>query len=305
MFNLHSLAAADQLTVTAATRPTQWTVAYRGNPILVYLFNPQEFKPYVQGLYTVKGYGVLRNAPWDHLHHHALMYGIKVNGVNFWEEIPGSGIQKVVGFSPPEVRTTDGGLPEARIEQLIYWLSPEDAFVPNTNAAALLIERRTLRLVVNPAKEETALYWKSRFEIGPKTNQLTLTGANYHGLGMRFLQELDPLANHLTAEGSPDLANSRQDVSAHAWEAVTFKAPGKPATIALFGAGSNARGNPVFFAMKTPFAYLSACQGLDKEPLVYRRGQSFELNYLVALYPEVKTPQALALREREWMSTGQ
>jgi hypothetical protein len=52
--------------------------------------------------------------------------------------------------------------------------------------------------------------------------------------------------------------------------------------------------------MKSPFAYLSATQGLDKEPLVYRRGQTFELNYLVTLYPEVKTTEALTRIAREW-----
>ncbi len=300
----HISTGADILTVTPVSRPTQWTVSYRGNPLLVYSSDPQEFKPYVRDLCTVKGYGVLRNSPFDHLHHHALMYGIRVNGLNFWEEKPGCGVQKVVESSPPELLTANSGLPEARLAQLIYWLAPEDSFVPNTNAAALLIERRTLRLRIDPARQETALHWTSRFEVGPKTNQVVLAGANYHGLGMRFLSELDPVATHLTATGRIDLSNNRQDVAAHAWEAVTFDAPGRPATIALFGATVNARGNPVFFAMKTPFAYLSACQGLDKEPLVYRRGQSFELNYLVTLYPEVKTVEVLSQRAREWHATG-
>lgn len=296
--------AAEKLTVSSVSQPAKWTVSYQGNPIFVYASNPQEFKPYVEGLYTVKGYGVLRNSPWDHLHHHALMYGIRVNGVNFWEETPGCGVQKVVETSPPEVVPAGGGLPEARLAQLIYWVAPEDAFSRNTNTASLLIERRALRLVIDPARSETALYWKSRFEVGSKTNQVVLTGANYHGLGMRFLQELDPVANHITAEGSPDLSNNRQDVTAHAWEAVAFAAQGKPATIAIFGAPSNARGNPVFFAMKTPFAYLSACQGLDKEPLVYKRGDTWELNYLVTLYSEVKNAEALARRAQEWNTTG-
>ena len=53
--------------------------------------------------------------------------------------------------------------------------------------------------------------------------------------------------------------------------------PAKPATIALFGAATNARGDSHFFAMRTPFAYLSATQNLDKESLVYRKGERFEL----------------------------
>ncbi|MCX6923877.1 MAG: PmoA family protein [Verrucomicrobia bacterium] len=266
--------------------------------MLVYTFDPQKFKPFVQALNTVAGYGVLRNSPGDHLHHHALMYGIKVNGVNFWEETAGCGVQKVVESRPPEILKSADGLPQARLMQVLYWLAPGDAFLPNTNAPALLIERRTLILTVDPVMRETALQWTSDFEVGPGTNVVTLTGANYHGLGMRFLKELDPLAVHLTPEGSPDLSNSKQDVTAHQWEAVAFNDPVKPATIVLFGAPSNARGHARYFAMKTPFAYLSATQGLDLEPLVYRRGDHFQLNYLVTLYPEAKTAEAIAERVR-------
>jgi len=291
--------AAERLVAATASRPNQWTISYGGKPVLVYVFDPQKFKPYVQALNTLAGYGVLRDSPGDHLHHHALMYGIKVNGINFWEETAGCGVQKVVESHAPEILKDAAGLPQARLTQVLYWLAPGDAFLPNTNAPALLIERRTLTLTVDPEKRETALHWNSEFEVGSRTNVVTLTGANYHGLGMRFLEELDALAVHLTPEGKPDLANNRQDVSAHRWEAITFNHSGKPATIALFGAPGNARGDAHYFAMKTPFAYLSATQGLDQEPLVYRRGERFQLNYLVTLYPEVKPAEALAERGRQ------
>jgi len=91
-------------------------------------------------------------------------------------------------------------------------------------------------------------------------------------------------------------------VSAFPWEAVVFDVPGKPTTIALFGAPENARGDSLFFAMRTGFPYLSATQGLDREPLVYRTGDTFELNYLVTLYPEVKTTESLSQRARRFTS---
>ena len=94
-------AAAEGLVAEASSRPTQWTITYEGKPVMVYEFDPQKFKPYVKALNTLRGYGVLRDSPSDHLHHHALMYGIKVNGVNFWEETTGCGVQKVVESSPP------------------------------------------------------------------------------------------------------------------------------------------------------------------------------------------------------------
>jgi hypothetical protein len=296
--------AAEGFKVEPSSRPTQWTITYDGKPVMVYMSDPQKFKPYVQALNTLNGYGVLRDSPSDHLHHHALMYGIKVNGINFWEETAGCGVQKVVETSPPEISRNEAGLPRARMVQVLYWLAPEDAFLPNTNAPALLIERRTLTLTLDPRNRETALHWKSEFEVGSRTNVVTLTGANYHGLGMRFLKELDALAVHFTPEGRPDLADGRQDVSAHRWEAVAFDNPGKPATIALFSAPGNARGDARYFAMSKPFAYLSATQGLDREPLVYRRGERFELNYLVTLYPELRTAEALGERGRQWAASS-
>jgi methane monooxygenase PmoA-like len=284
--------AATPLEIQATDQPTAWTVSYRGHKVMVYAFDPQQFKPYVKELYTLKGDNLLRDAPHDHLHHHGLMYAIKVNGINFWEEISGSGVEKVIQTSTPLLtseKANGATLSQASLSQVIHWLAPQDAFLPNFTPVALLIEHRTLTLAIDPGQQEVALRWKSQFEVGNKTNTVTLTGANYHGLGIRFRQDLDALAAHSLAGARPDLANNRQDVSPAPWAAVSFDAPNRPATIILTGASSNARGQPTFFSMLTPFAYVSATQRLDKEPLVYHTGDKFELNYLVLLYPAVKS----------------
>jgi hypothetical protein len=294
--------AASPITVESASQPGQVTLKYQGKPVMVYEFAPYTYKAYVKELYTLRGDNVLRDAPHDHLHHHALMYGIKVNGVNFWEEISGSGVQRVVRTADPVLSKNPSGLPQAVLVQDLVWVPAVDAFLPLTNAPSLLNEVRTLTLTIDEKAGEVAVQWQSRFTVGTKTNTVVLTGSNYHGLGMRFLQELDGVAVHISPAGKPDLSNSRQDVTAFPWEAVVFNSPGKPATIAMFGAPDNARGNPHFFAMRTGFPYLSATQGLDQEPLVYRAGDKFELNYIVTLYPEVKTPEALSERARRFTS---
>lgn len=292
--------AGQQFTVSALIQPTQWKVEYRGRPVLVYEFSPQNYKPYVKELFPLKGDNVLRDAPFDHLHHHALMYGIKVNGVNFWEETASSGVQKVVRTDQPDIGSSPDGLPQARLSQELFWLTPDAAFLPNTNAPTLLVEHRLITLTVNEATQEVALRWNSHFRVGNRTNTVVLTGFNYHGLGMRFRQQLDPIAVHFTDEGKPDLAENRQDVSAHPWEAVSFDLADPPVTLALLGHKSNSRGDSRFFSMRTPFAYLSATQGLDAEPLIYHAGQTFELNYLIVLYPELKTARALSERSKRW-----
>jgi len=295
--------AAAGLDLESSQEPTAWTVLYQGKKVLVYSFAPQKFKPYVKELYTLSGNNILRDAPFDHLHHHALMYGIKVNGINFWEEVSGCGVQKPIQTSKPVlgfVEAPGGRLPQAKFTQVLHWVAPQDAFLPEAAPVALLIERRTLTLTVNPAVQEVALEWQSQFQAGNKTNTVTLTGANYHGLGLRFLQDLDPLAAHSLAGVRPDLANGRQDTSAAPWASVSFDAPGRAATVALAGHPSNLRGDAVFFSMLTPFAYLSATQRLDQEPLVFRTGETFQLHYLVLLYPDTKPSEALRQHIVAW-----
>lgn len=280
-----------------------WTISYRGKPLLVYAFDPQRFKTYVKELRTIQGDNILRDAPFDHLHHHALMYGIRVNGINFWEETSGNGVQKPAQTPEPVLGFAEAAgnrLPQAKISQVLHWVEPQDAFLPNNAPVSLLVEHRTLVLTVDEKHQEVALEWKSQFEVGPKTNIVTLTGANYHGLGMRFLQELDPLATHSLAGVRPDLANNRQDVSVAPWAAVSFALPGHPATIALAGHPTNARGDATYFSMLTPFAYLSATQALDREPLVHHSGDKWELNYLVLLYPDAKPSDTLRQRIESW-----
>jgi hypothetical protein len=289
--------------VQSAQEPSAWTVRYKNQKILVYSFAPDQFKSYVKELYTLKGDNILRDSPHDHLHHHALMYAIRVNGLNFWEETSGCAVEKSIAAPKVELGFTTCGkeeVPQATISQDLRWVAAQDAFLPNTNRVSLLVEHRRLVLTLNPALQEVALEWKSQFEVGTKTNTVVLTGATYNGLGMRFQQNLDGLAVHSIGGARPDLANNRLDLTVAPWATVSFDAPGHPATIALAGHPSNTRGDPTFFSMLTPFAYLSATQGLDKEPLIYHTGDKFELNYLVLLYPEAKPSDSLRKHIDAW-----
>ena len=276
----------------------EWPLVYNQKRLLTYALG--KFKPYVKEFMAVSGQNILRDAPFDHLHHHSLMYGIRVNGVNFWEEVAGCGYQKPVKTENWIEGKTAAGHPQFTLKQTIHWLAPADADLSDTSKSAILLERRTLVLTISG--KEAALHWKGEFEIGPKTNQVSLAGANYHGLGMRFIKEFDPIARHLNAGGAPDL-NGKQDVSQHKWGSVFFDQPAKPVTLVLFGHPSNARGNAWFFTMREPFAYLSATQNLDKEPIVYRAGDKWELNYLLTLYPERKSSEEITARSEQWTSS--
>ncbi len=282
----------------AGVATNAWVVSHQGQPLLRYVFNPRQNKPYVAEFSAPGGRNILRDSPSDHLHHHGLMYAIKVNGLNFWEEVSGSGVERVV-----ETYASATGN-AATLRQVIHWLAPQDAFLADTTPAALLVEHRTLILTVDSSTREAALEWKAEFEVGKKTNEVALTGTIYHGLGMRYIQQFDALANHSYAGRKPDLVN-RQEVSPAKWAAVSFAALDQPATITLVPHPSNARGDGMFFSMQSPFAYLSATQGLDKEALVYHSGDKFTLRYLVLLYPDVKSTEALEARAKRWRESGQ
>jgi hypothetical protein len=292
------------LSLEGTQEPTAWTILYKGQKVMVYSFAPQKFKPYVKELCTLKGDNILRDAPHDHLHHHGLMYAIKVNEINFWEEVSGNGVEKVVRTTRPilgSVRVSGDEFPRATLSQVIHWLAPQDAFLPNSAAMALLVEHRTLALTIDPPEDEIALEWKSVFEVGGKTNTVTLSGATYHGLGVRFREDLDPIAQHSLAGLRPDLANKRQDVSVASWASVSFAAPGPPATLVLAGYPANAHGVTTYFSMLTPFAYLSATQGLDKEPLVYHAGDKFEMNYVILLCSRAESKDRIEKRLQAWI----
>ena len=288
--------AQSALHLDAGITTNAWIVTHQSQPLLRYVFNPRQAKPYVAEFSAPGGQNILRDAPSDHLHHHALMYAIKVNGLNFWEEVPGNGVERVV----ENTASANGNI--ATLRQLIHWVAPQDAFVADTTPHALLIEHRTLTLSVDATARESALEWKAEFEVGKKTNQVALTGATYHGLGMRFLKELDALADHSYAGRKPDLSKSRQEISTAPWASVAFAAPALNATIALVPHPTNARGDGQFFSMLTAFPYLSATQGLDKEPLVCRSGDKFTIRYLVLLYPEIKSTATLEARTAKWRS---
>ena len=52
--------------------------------------------------------------------------------------------------------------------------------------------------------------------------------------------------------------------------------------------------------MVSPFAYLSATQGLDREALVYHTAEKFQLRYLVLLYAEARPSEPLRQHIENW-----
>ena len=277
----------------------QWL--YNDRPLLVYVFATNQFKPYVRELYTLRGENMLRDAPKDHLHHHGLMYAIRMNGVNFWEEISAPGIEKSVRLVSHKVGKGQGVLPEASFTQLIHWLAFTNRHVADSAAAAFLIENRTLTLTVDEKNEEVALVWDAVFEVGKNAPRLEEFGSQYNGLGMRLPQSMDKTVEFQNSENAAYTGADSRNLIPAKWTTVSGPVDGKDVMLGLFGHPKNDRGDGNFYSLRAPvFAYLSVTQGLDKEPLVYTAGQKYRLRYLLTVYTAGKSRQFIEQRAESW-----
>lgn len=275
---------AQSLTITAEEQP-QMRYRYAGTP----------FKPYVQEFFTPAGINILRDAPHDHLHHHALMFAIKVDDVNYWEEIEGCGRQEHRSLSNVRVDVREG-MPMAGFTEELEWVEPG-------KQAAVLKERRSIAVYRLEDAGATLLTWESRFNLPPGKTSAVLDGAHYHGLGMRFITSMDTGGTFRKAgEEKGEIVRGDEKLTPAAWCSYTAVAEEKPVTVAMFDHPGNVRHPAKWFTMHTPFAYLSATLGLWKAPLELAGDQPLTLRYATALWDgEVDVAQIEAMYQR-WLA---
>ena len=276
----------------------EWS--FKGHKLLSYAFASNQFKPYVRELYTLAGDNVLHDSPPDHLHHHGLMYAIRINGINFWEEVGQAGHERHVKLVKQETDRTRNGLPRASFTELVHWVADGDHTLPDTTSVALLIEQRTLTLTVDEAKGEVALAWHADFEVGPRTNHIKVHGSDYNGLGLRLPQAWEQVARHENSENAPYLTDGKRDLVRARWSAVSHGAGGRTMQVILCARPNGHAGTNLFFSMLHPFTYLSATQGLDLTPLEYNAGDRFGLDYLVLVYAQAGNSARIEQRFQNW-----
>jgi hypothetical protein len=295
--------AKDDLALAVHEARGELEIRFRAKPLLVYAFATNQFKPYVRALYTLNGENVLRDAPPDHLHHHGLMYAIRVNGVNFWEQSDAPGVERPVKLLAHRTGVSADGLPQAQFTQLIHWLAPTNRGGAKPLTNPLLIEQRTLTVTVDETAGEVALQWDAAFQTGPAGN-VTLHGQSYNGLGLRPPESFNRVAVFQNSEGKPYPDAKQRATLTAKWTSLTGKTARGEVTLALFGQAANPGGPATFFTMLEPFAYLSATQGLDQEPREYAAGEKFRLRYLLTVYNEPKPAEFLQRRYAAWSESA-
>lgn len=284
-----SAAAELPIKVSLDERAGRAEVTFKKKRVLLYSFDQDQFKPYVRELYTLAGENILLDGPLDHLHHHGLMYAIRVNGINFWEETLESGRQKHISILQRIHAESDDSL-SADLIQTIHWTAPR-------NDRPLLIECRVITVRVNEKADEVAVGWQASFTVGQEA--LKIHGSAYNGLGMRLPPSWNRTAIHQNSENVPYTTEQTGDVTSARWAAVS-RVGERGSTVLLFGSPGNP-GETRFFSMVNPFTYLSATQNLELRPLNYGSGEKFGLSYLLLAYSRRKSAEFINERYLEWL----
>ena len=254
----------------SSEKPLKLVLSSNDKPVAEYRFAGVPFKPYIQTLRTPEGRNVLRDAPWDHLHHHALMFAVSANGCDFWGEFDDNrGTQATVQLKPEPGVKTDS------LETEIDWN------LPGTKN----VLKETRKIKVRQTDKVTLLDWETTLT---SNENIDLGGDHYYGLGIRFDESMDRNGRFFNNTGKHDgeIVRGDERLKPCQWSAYTSKLDGKPVTVAIFDNPANPI-PMIAFTMGDhghSFAYISATLNLHREPKVLKPGQPLTFRYCVAVW---------------------
>lgn len=268
---------------------------YNGSSKLIrYGYRNVPYKPCVQQLFTPGGINILRDSPADHKHHHALMYAISVDGLNFWEEQKKPGRQQHKSFLDVTVDAANG-VPGGEFTEKLDWINP-------LTDDLLLNESRMIRVCQLEDFKATLLSWHSSFSVPFGKDSATLSGSHYFGLGMRFVESIDTGARFRNSSGETgEVVRGDERLTRANWCSISGQADGKLVTVAIFCHPDNLRHPTHWFTMAKPFAYLSATMNLHRQPLEIAASKPLMLRYGVALWDGQADNNIIEQLYRRWI----
>lgn len=291
--------------LTVVTQAGKSEVKVNGQPLLEYQRKPNPSKLYISRWYTPEGVQVLRDSPHDHVHHHALMFAIGIDGVDFWSETPldergrqvGTADTAYTAYTGDTGDTGDdvGGEPDvAAIEQEVNWIAPDGTVVAE--------EARQIRACVGVISNASLLTWQSALRPASDHDKIELWGRHYFGLGLRFVESMDEGSEFVMAGGEAGTGvRGSEKLTRSAWCAVQGDAGGNPVTLALFDDPDNPRHPATWFTMTSPFAYLAATLRLHEEPLMVAKGHELTCRYGLALWDGRIEKEKIEAAYRKWL----
>ena len=283
-----------------------------GKPLFVYRTSPasyeelgeKEYKTYLSELYTLEGRNILRDSPWDHVHHHSLMFAIAADDINFWEEFgkDKAGVQfgRFLSYHGTSETSSDKNqrTTNATLSQKVDWYKPDKTIV--------LQEDRTIHFLGESDLDATLLTWTSKFSTGPDRESVKLSGAHYYGLGMRFDETMDKNGKFFCDPDSTiagDNVRGDEKKTPCKWMAYTAELHGKPVTVAVFDAPNNPRPMSAFTMGESGqvFAYISATVDLEKEAITLEKDKPLTFKYGVAVWEGKKSTEEVQKVYRLWL----
>lgn len=255
------------------------------NSTAVFLYGNVPFKPYISELTTPNGKNLLRDAPYDHLHHHALMLALYVENCDFWGEFtPEYGKQVVTDIQKTSSSQGD------TLTAMIDWINP-------ATGKKLLVEKRVITLL--PREGVTQLCWKSTLQTPTDSEPVTLGGGggHYFGLGIRFEQSMDDGGTFFNSTGKNEGETVRGDelLTKCRWMAYSAKYQGEPVTAALLASPQNPIEMTAFTMgdQSEYFAYLSGTMNLHRTEFVINPGEPVTFTYHVLLWDGTASPEKI------------
>lgn len=254
-------------------------IEFREGDALAGVYQLQDpFKPHFNELRTPAGHSVTMVSPGDHRHHKGLMFALKCDDLNFWEEEPGSGHCGI-----QEIRETK--LLENGFEQELLWRE-------ESGELQTYHETRTITSQHDPTNNGFVWTWGTK-RTALRDHRLVKSGwtlkledgrqINYHGLGIRLPWMWaygDGKMGSLVAgeDALTDLeASGRHDASLSMWGIIDGIWQRTEARVTI----SQPHGF-AWFALRSGFAYLSTGPTIEEE-LEVPTGQTFTESYTVLI----------------------
>jgi hypothetical protein len=283
-------------------RQTDNSLALLNNGRIVWQlnFDKKQGKPYFHPVCLTDGTELTWHRPPDHPWHYGLWFSWKyINGLNYWEEDPKTGLsQGLTEIKNVQVTANDNY--SAQIAMQLSYHPPEGPVV--------LTEDRRIDVSAPDEDDRYRIDWMSRFTAGAVDVLLDRTPiagekggqswGGYAGLSVRIAKDVTDWYL-IDSEG-------RKDLQAHGqksrWMSFGGRAVGsKDFSIAIFDHPDNLRHpSPGFVIMdpKVPFGYFSPALLFNK-PYTLPAGKSFSLKYRVLICPGRADKNML---ETEWKS---
>jgi len=270
--------------------------------VLRYRATKDSRKQYVEELRTPAGLSLLDNAPPDHPWHHGMMFALIVDGVNFWEEpTPNSPSSAQLGrqqlASKPVARGADAKLPFASVTHDVVW--QVDGGSPK------LAEHRIVAMASHPQNADLLLTWHSQLAVAREAKTVDLSGTHYHGVGLRFSPEFTGrvtvvLPDAIDLSRVRHLVRGSEVLYGTAWCGYHARLPKGSLTVAMFAAPHESNHPTLWFTMDSPFTFLSATLGLDKQPLRLAASEQLTITYGLAAWDRQVHREQIERTYDEW-----